>query len=194
MFFFAIYFLVILILGIFLDKDLRHYRQLLKRTGFCEVFLEEFGTGTTFINMGIMGLLSLGFVLLTGAHLTGPLVGGILSVVGYAAIGKHPLNSIPVVLGIVLSALLADADLSDNSVLMTCLFGTALAPITGEFGIIPGIIAGFLHFAVSSITSGIHGGLVLYNNGFASGFVAVLVANVLVNLPNKIFRKNITKH
>jgi len=190
--FFLIYFLFVLFLGIFLERKFTSYGKLIQHSGHNEVFLDYFGTGTTLINMGIMGLLSIGFIFLIGANLTGPIIGGILSVFGYAAIGKHPLNTVPVVGGILLSAFVADAELASSGVLITCLFGTALAPISGTFSFVLGIIAGFLHYAISRMTSAFHGGLDLYNNGFASGFVAIILANILFNLPPALFREKNT--
>ncbi|MGI6579535.1 MAG: DUF1576 domain-containing protein [Saccharofermentanales bacterium] len=190
----------ILLLGLFLskksDSDISEksgsYFKLLKRTGYGEVFYECCGAANAYINMGITGLLVTGFSLAMGTPLTGPVIGGILSVMGYAALGKHPFNIIPVILGVTLSGLAAGADLSSSGFVMIGLFGTALAPLCGDYGIIPGIVAGFMHYAITRISSDFHGGFVLYNNGFASGVVAILLINILNNLPKNLFRRNNT--
>lgn len=139
-----------------------------------------------------MGLLAISFVLLTRVTLTGPILAGVLSIMGYATIGKQPFNTIPIVLGVTLGGLTAGADLSSTGFVMIGLFSTALAPVAGEFGLISGITAGFIHYAIATISSSFHGGLLLYNNGFASGIVAILLVNILINLPQSIFRRNNT--
>ena len=96
----------------------KSYRQLLKCTGYCEIIYESFGAERTYINMGIMGLLAIGFVLLTRVTLTGPIVAGILSIIGYAAIGKQPLNTIPIMFGVTLGGLIGNADLSSTGFVM----------------------------------------------------------------------------
>ena len=58
------------------------------------------------------------------------------------------------------------------TVAISGLFGTALAPISGVFGPVAGIIAGWLHLAVVQNVGLVHGGLNLYNNGFSAGIVA----------------------
>ncbi|HHT25315.1 MAG TPA: DUF1576 domain-containing protein [Clostridiaceae bacterium] len=194
------YSVCILFLGIFLtrkngssdSKKSKSYYKLLKCTGYNEIIYESYGAETTYINMGIMGLLAIGFALLMGVTLTGPILAGILSVIGYAALGKQPFNTIPIITGVTLSGLVAGADLSSTGFVMTGLFSTALAPVTGKFGLIPGVVAGFVHYAIARMTSDFHGGFVLYNNGFTSGIVAILLISILMNLPQNIFRRNNT--
>ena len=56
------------------------------------------------------------------------------------------------------------------------LFVTALAPIAGRYGILIGILAGFLHIMVTPLALNFQeGGFNLYNNGFAAGFIAALI-------------------
>lgn len=187
--FLGIYFLFILILGFYLTRKIGEIGRLLKNSGYNIVFLDTFGTGTIFINMGVMGLLSMGFVDLLGGYYTGPVIAGILSVFGYAAMGLHLLNTMPIVGGIILASFLANADLNSTGVIITSFFSTALAPISGKFGFLVGIFTGVLHFFISSITTDFHGGLNLYNNGFSSGLVAIIMTNLLKILPTGIFKK-----
>ena len=49
----------------------------------------------------------------------------------------------------------------------------------GQFGIIAGLIAGALHSAVVVCTSSLYGGLNLYNNGFSTGLVAIILVPTL---------------
>ncbi len=130
------------------------------------------GYGITFMNMGIMGMLSLVLVFLLGGVLNGPILAGILTIVGFSAFGKHPKNATPIVLGVIIAAMLFGADLSSTSVIIAVLFSTTIAPIAGTFGPFIGIIAGILHFILVTKVGDIHGGMNLYNNGFSGGIVA----------------------
>ena len=121
--------------------------------------------------MGIMGLISTNYVILIGGKFNGPIIGGILSVTAFGAFGKHPKNSIPILVGVYLASLLNIYDITATSSILAGLFGTTLAPITGEFGFFPGIISGFLHMALVFNIGAVHGGINLYNNGFSGGFV-----------------------
>jgi len=65
---------------------------------------------------------------------------------------------------------------------VAALFGTTLAPITGHFGWRWGIVASFVHSSVARTVGQLHGGLVLYNSGFAAGLVAAILVSVILLL------------
>ncbi len=137
------------------------------------------GISLTLINMGLTGIISTFFVLIVGGQLSGPTIGAILAVVGFSAFGKHPKNIIPIYLGVYIGALTNIWDIRDPSILLAALFGTSLAPIAGEFGIIIGALAGFIHLAVTLNVLALHGGLNLYNNGFSAGLVATFLVPII---------------
>ncbi len=66
--------------------------------------------------------------------------------------------------------------------MLAALFGTTLAPIAGRFGWHWGIVAGFEHSSVAQTVGQLHGGLVLYNNGFTAGLVAAVLLPVMLAL------------
>ena len=66
--------------------------------------------------------------------------------------------------------------------MLAALFGTTLAPIAGRFGWAWGLVAGFVHSSVAQTVGQLHGGLVLYNNGFAAGLVASILAPLIIAL------------
>ena len=145
-------------------------------------FVASDGFPVTLINMGLLGFLSTAYVTLTGGTLNGPILGGIFTVVGFGAFGKHVRNVIPVMAGIYLANMVFHWEVSSTTSLIAALFATTLAPIAGAYGIIPGIIAGFLHMAVVMNVGYLHGGLNLYNNGFSGGFVAAIMVPILDSL------------
>ncbi|HZJ87147.1 MAG TPA: DUF1576 domain-containing protein, partial [Erysipelothrix sp.] len=185
--FITLFSLSLIIVGFLFEKgSLKEYMHLLKRTGQSPSdFLNDYKLGTTYINMGCMGIVSVLFVYLSGGVFNGPIIAGILTVVGFSAFGKHPLNVIPVLVGVSLASYLKVWEASSTVVLIGGLFGTTLAPITGEFGILAGILAGFLHLSMVMNIGVIHGGTNLYNNGFAGGIVSIILVSVLKNLSNK---------
>lgn len=163
---------------------LTRYRALLKETGRapCD-FLSSYGGGAVLVNMGVNGLLCVGYLLLIGGDVSGPTLGCILTVMGFSAGGKHARNILPIMAGVALGGLTMQWDVTNPASQMAALFGTTLVPITGCFGTSAGILAGFLHGSVVLRTGGFVGGVNLYNNGFSGGLIAVFLTPILASLP-----------
>jgi hypothetical protein len=142
-------------------------------------FIALAGFGATLANMGLTGAVGVAYVLATGGDLNGPSVGAILTIVGFAAFGKHPRNIAPVMIGVFLGALSRSASPADPSLTLAALFGTTLAPIAGRFGVGWGVVAGFIHASAALTVGPLHAGLNLYNNGFAAGIVASVLVPVI---------------
>ena len=142
-------------------------------------FIITDGIGVTMFNMGMMGLLSLGYVLAIGGDLNGPVLGAILTVIGFAAAGQHPRNCAPIMLGVWLASLVMVPSTTDPGMLLAALFGMSLAPIAGQFGVLYGVIAGFIHSAVVLVVGAPCGGYNLYNNGFSAGLVALVMLSLI---------------
>jgi hypothetical protein len=140
------------------------------------------GAGPTWMNMGLCGLIGMAYVLLAGGDLNGPVIGALFTIVGFAAFGKHPRNIIPIMAGVFLGTVLKPLNVTDPSIILAALFGTTLAPIPGRFGWPWGIVAGFVHLSVAQTVGQLHGGLNLYNNGFAAGIVASVLAPIIISL------------
>ena len=88
-------------------------------------------------------------------------------------------NCVPIILGVLITALFLGRDISSTSVIITVLFSTTLCPIAGVYGANIGFIAGILHFLLATNVGIIHGGVNLYNNGFAGGLVAGFLLPIL---------------
>lgn len=164
-------FVAFIIIGYIINNNsFNGYKKILKDTGLKSDFILKYGYGLTFINMGIMGFVSIIFLMAIGQTLDGPLVAGIFTIVGFSAHGKHFKNTIPILLGVYLAGWGTSVD--EFTIALTALFGTSLAPIAGVYGVVWGLIAGSLHLALAQSVGSIHGGLNLYNNGFSAGIVA----------------------
>lgn len=162
------------------DKSFKHLKELMRQPGrLVSDFVTTEGFGVTLINMGLLGFVGVGYVFLVKGELSGPTIGGIITMMGFGAFGKHPRNAIPVMIGVLLATQLKVWDGSSTGAIMAALFGTTLAPISGQFGWKAGILAGFLHMSIVMNVGYLHGGLNLYNNGLSGGIVAATLVPIL---------------
>jgi hypothetical protein len=143
-------------------------------------FIASAGLGATLMNMGLSGGLATVYILAIGGDINGPVIGALLSVAGFGAFGKHPLNIAPIMIGVFLGSLAKPWGVADPSIQLAALFATNLAPIAGHFGWHWGVVAGFIHSSAALSVGSVHGGLNLYNNGFAAGIVASVLAPVIL--------------
>ena len=178
-------FISMILLGYVLNnKSFSGYGTVLKRSGQAPSdFVALDGFGITLVNMGIIGLMSIAYVLLVRGELNGPSIGGIFTVIAFGAFGKHAKNIVPIFIGVYLACILTQVG-EPNAVgpVLAALFGTTLAPIAGEYGWIAGIVAGFIHMTAVVNTAYLHGGMDLYNNGFTGGLVAACLVPIIDGL------------
>ena len=173
--------LLLIVAGLFLDRRpfwavWAGYRRLLQTSGrAASDYLRMFGHSVVMINAGINGLIGTAFILAIGGDLNGPTIGGILTIMGFSAFGKHAFNILPTMAGVVLGGAVMHWSLSDPAVQLACLFCTTLAPVSGYFGWPYGVLAGFLHSSVVLYTGSPVAGMNLYNNGFSGGLVAIVL-------------------
>ncbi|MFH5881471.1 DUF1576 domain-containing protein [Liberiplasma polymorphum] len=180
-----LYILVVIISSIFIisgflndSQVYKKYPIILKSTGrLVSDFIRDAGKDITMVNVGVMGFISLIAITALGIQINGAVMGGILTVMGFGAFGKHPRNSIPVMLGATIWYLIVRETTGEVGVglAIAILFVTAVAPIAGRHGVLFGIIAGFVHIVLTPYTYVFQGGFDLYNNGFAAGFVAAIL-------------------
>lgn len=175
--FLFIFFLFLITLGFIINhKSFKGYMKILKYSGrLVTDYTQLVGYGLTFINMGIMGLVSMIYVIMLNGVFNGAIIGGIFTIVGFSAFGKHPKNTIPIMVGVYLAGVITIWDVNSTLVIIAGLFGTTLAPLAGKYGAFIGVLAGFLHLNMVMNVGIIHGGINLYNNGFSGGIVASLI-------------------
>ncbi|HPP86686.1 MAG TPA: DUF1576 domain-containing protein, partial [bacterium] len=190
--FFKIYFLcffifLLLLSFLFSIFDLKKLKISLKKIlespgRLISDFILIGGLRVTIFNMGVMGCISLIFLTLIGGKINGPIIGAILTVVGFSAFGKHPKNTVQILIGVYLASTIKIYGSNIFIIALCGLFSTTLAPIAGKYGFFAGIIAGFFHLSVVMNVGILHGGVNLYNNGFAGGFVAACLIPVIYAL------------
>lgn len=186
----SVLFGAMILYGILTDPmALEDYRSILQSYGLGGTdYYKSEGGAAVMINMGINGLAAMLFVVLVGGDLNGPIIGGIFTVVGFSATGKHLRNILPVMAGVLIASEAKSWSITDPSALLALLLSTTLAPIAGEFGIIAGVIAGFLHSSVALNVGIVYGGMNLYNNGFAGGLVAMFLVPVIQSIRDRYAR------
>lgn len=164
----------------------RGYLRILKAAGTGgSDYVKEVGIRPVLLNMGINGYFAVGFVLLTGGDLNGPTIGSVFTILGFSATGKHLRNIAPVMAGVWIASLTKSWDISDPSAVLALLLSTTLAPIAGQFGMLWGIAAGFLHSSVALNVGIVYSGMNLYNNGFAGGIVAMFLVPLIQSFANR---------
>ncbi len=173
-----LYFAAALLFGLYMNRNgLHSLLKLMRHPGRAVAdFVLMDGAPTTLVNMGIIGILCTTYIVLIGGDLSGPVVGAVLTAFGFAAFGAHAKNYLA---GVFLSTFFNHMQPTTPGIQMGAVFAVGLSPIAGQFGIPAGIIAGMLHAAVVVCSSSLYGGLNLYNNGFSTGLVAIVLVPTL---------------
>ena len=194
--FFLTIFLICIAVGFFLNnKSFRGFSHLVRDTGFASNFSERYGMPLCLINIGVYGIMFLAYINLIiiftpGAGFTGPTVGVILAALTFTALGQHPSNVWPILVGYVLlygfTLIICHLcgreitwSISTQAYINGVAFATGLCPIVGRYGIRAGIAAGFMCASMCTATKDLHGGFVLYNGGFTAGITALILLPIL---------------
>lgn len=174
--------LLFIVWGLLQDghKIFKNFLAIMKLSGrLPSDFMESVSPGAAFFNAGLLGLAGVAYLLIIKANFNGPVLGGLLTVMGFATFGKHPRNTVPIALGVIVATLVFGKSLTDPGPVLALLFATTLAPLAGEFGPFVGFAAGFVHLLVVERSAAWHGGLNLYNNGLAGGLTATLFVAII---------------
>ena len=177
-------FALCLLCGLAVNGGFGGYGALLRDSGYKSDFTAKYAPGVNLINIGVYGLFIMAYYNLIGATFTGTTMGVVFCMVCCGCNGATPLNVLPIMLGYGVMGLLnklgwtAFAINAQGLVVGLC-FASGLAPITGEYGVLAGIVAGILHFCLVTSVPAIHGGFNLYNGGFTAGIVCFIYVPVL---------------
>lgn len=176
-----LYFLIAIVFGFLISgRKIGGLKKIMGRPGRAVAdFVLMDGAGATLMNMGLVGIVCELYILLVGGDFSGPIVGAVLAVFGFSAFGVHIKNYLPVLAGVYLSTFFTVFSPDTPGIQLAAVFSAGLAPIAGQFGVLAGMIAGFLHAAVVMCTGQMYGGLNLYNNGFSAGWVAIIMVPVI---------------
>ena len=202
---YCIVFAICLILGLILDKNaLKNYGKLIKDSGHGADFVEKYGIGATLVNFAVYGVFIVAFYAFCkfcfGAKFSGPIAGVVWCAFTWVAAGAHPGNVLPIGIGYVIVSLISTVlcpalgvgaeagrlGMSTVGILIAFSYSTGMAPISGKYGVIWGIIAGIMHFAIVTLIPLQYDFFNYYNGGFTAGVVAfVLVPFIEHYWPDK---------
>jgi len=173
----------LIVLGFVWGAKFTQYRKIWKCSGtLASDYVVIADLGTTLVNMGMIGLIALGYVHLVGGDINGAILAGIFTVTGFGALGKHPRNVLPIMAGVFLFCIPNVWNHADPGPLLAALFCTTLAPLAGKFGFWAGLIAGALHLPMVMHVGSMHGYMNLYNNGFAGGLAMLIIIGFIKGL------------
>lgn len=184
-------FLLILI-SFFLETPKELFSGLYKIILAPDVLLVDYlaigGLGATFLNAGLITFICIGIIIIFKVKLTGPLMAAVITITGFAFMGKNIVNVLPIFLGGFLYAKFKNLDIKD--IIVPVFFVTTVAPavthialglglnywISIPLAILVGIAIGFVVSPMASHFVLFHDGHNLYNIGFTGGIIGTLIA------------------
>lgn len=148
--------------------------------------------GGAFFNAGILMFAAIALLRVFKLPFTGMSVASCFLMCGFSLFGKNPLNILPIIVGVFVYAKFRHENFAKY--IYIALFGTTLSPIVTEialffgnqtpivgiaaaFGI--GALIGFVLPPIASSTMRVHQGYNLYNVGFASGLIGLVLVSLL---------------
>ena len=172
------------IAGLVLNGGLGDYGKLIVDPGYKSDFTAKYSGSSCILNIGVYGLFILLYYNLIGATFTGTTMGAVFCMLCCCCNGATALNVFPIMIGYVIMGLLNKAGITSfainaQAIVVGLCFGSGLAPISGEYGIVAGIVAGILHYCLVTSVPAIHGGFNLYNGGFTAGIVCFIYVPIL---------------
>ena len=164
------------------------YADLLRDTGHKADFAAKYGAGLAIMNVGVYGLMILAYYIFVNAiqgdalaGFNGVTLGIVFCMVCFGGAGAHPGNVWPIMAGYVVFSFAATLCLGGvfpvnaQAIMVGLCFASGLAPIAGNYGWWAGILAGGMHYFLVTSIPAIHGGFSLYNGGFTSLLIAVIL-------------------
>ena len=166
---------IFIVAGILWDKEnaWKNYINILKKSGNAsQDFLALDGTGAVLVNMGFNIVVCTTYVILVGGDFNGGTLGGMVTILGFSAQGKHTANILPIIFGVFIGAVVnPSASPITPGIQMAAFLGTTLAPMSGTYGPVAGIITGMAHSFIILKIGTVYSGANLYNNGFGGAVV-----------------------
>lgn len=173
-------FVLCLIAGYIINgNSFKGYGKLLMDSGHKVDFAAKYGIGPCVINFGVYGLFILAYYNLVGAKFTGPTFGAIWNMLAFAAAGSTVMNVWPIMLGYVIAAQFGATAINAQAIVVGLCFASGLAPVTGRYGILAGLVGAMMHYCLVTSVPAIHGGFTVYNGGFTAGLVCFVLIPVL---------------
>ena len=167
------------------------YWKLMKDSGHGVSFTSKYGNAPFLMNVGIFGLMIVGYFNLAGAIdgvnvWTGMTFGIVFCMLATCNSGSHPGNVLPIMIGYIVTSFLFGwiaellgvenyaLTIGNQSILIGLCYANGLSPITGKYGWGYGMLAAGLHYLLVTAVPDMHGGFCLYNGGFTAALICLL--------------------
>ena len=169
----------------------KDYWNLMKDSGHGVSFTTKYGNAPFLMNVGVFGLMIVGYFNLAGAIdgvnvWTGMTFGIVFCMLATCNSGSHPGNVWPIMAGYMITSFLFEGifkllggesyalTIGSQSILIGLCYANGLSPISGKYGVGYGILAGGLHYLLVTAVPDMHGGFCLYNGGFTAALICLL--------------------
>lgn len=203
----GILFAFLVIFGFFMG-GFRPFMQLLRSDGYQTDFIRAYGNAAFLMNVGTYGLFILIVYNLIGAEFNAITFGCVFAMLASCCSGSHVRNVLPLSLGyiiisVTLGLLFEDYELTVNhqTVVIGLCFANCMSPIAGKYGFFHAMVAAFMHYLLVWQVPALHGGFLLYNGGFTSGLVCIILVPIFEHFFRtkeekgpRYFRKKRTKN
>ena len=145
-----------------------------------------YGNAVFLLNVGLFGLMILGYYDLVGGAFNGITFGIIFCMLATCNSGSNPATVWPILLGYVAASYLfrgvsalaggqfAQA-INAQAILVGLCYANGLSPITAKYGWQYGFAAAVVHYCLVTTVPSLHGGFCLYNGGFTAALTCILV-------------------
>ena len=169
----------------------KDYWNLMKDSGHGVCFTTKYGNAPFLMNMGVFGLMIVGYFNLAGAIdgvnvWTGMTFGIVFCMLATCNSGSHPGNVWPIMAGYIITSFLFAGifkllggenyglTIGSQAILIGLCYANGLSPITGKYGIGYGMLAAGLHYLLVTAVPDMHAGFCLYNGGFTAALICLL--------------------
>ncbi len=180
-----------IVFALLMGCKVKDYWNLLKDSGHGVCFTTKYGYAPFLMNVGVFGLMIVGYFNLAGAIdgrevWTGMTFGIVFCMLSTCNSGSHPGNVWPIMVGYMATSLLFGwifksfggetygLTIGSQSILIGLCYANGLSPISGKYGAGYGVLAGGLHYLLVSAVPDMHGGFLLYNGGFTAALICLM--------------------
>ena len=183
----------------------KDYRRLMLDPNVVTNFSATYGNEVMLMNVGVFGFFILGYYNLIGAEFNGVTFGVIFCMLCTCNAGSHPANVFPIMLGYGLISWIfqilspfAHGDftlyINAQSIVVGLCYANGLSLLSDKYGWFWGMVAAMLHYCMVTTTPLVHGGMCLYNGGFTTGLVCLLMLPTLEKIVDpKLVRRFLRK-
>ena len=201
----CILFGVFVLLALLMGCRFKEYVKLMLDPEVVTNFSSTYGNAVMLMNVGLFGFFILGYYNLIGAEFNAVTFGVIFCMLCTCNAGSHPANVWPIMLGFVVCSTgfgwLSEQvggnftlELNAQAVVVGLCFANGLSLLSDKYGWFWGMVGAILHYCMVTTAPLVHGSMCLYNGGFTTGLVCLLMLPTLERLvAPKLERRELRK-